>query len=363
MNDTQVVKLLRIGPRVWKTGLAVALTVALVRLTGHNYEVYGAAAATLAVAPSAARSFRTLWNQIQANLIGCLVGAVAILLAGPNPVVIGAMVVFVLFLCQRFGFKELAPMVVTVTLFVMAPHSDSVTTYVFWRLLSVMTGCVVGTAVNALVLPPDYQGATLRAIDRAGLALDQFVLSLSGRLDRPHEIAKAEVLDGASRVEREITEARRLNGLHEESQRPEQERQQEVIDRAIRVMASLLERIQSIHKAALTAERASAYSEQIPEIQEALTDLVGYRKQLFAVLLKHDPVGALPLSLAELERRFVAPAGLPASEAEVEPFFRLYSMRSGVSYMANRLGRLYVAKETALPPALEEAGLGERVTA
>lgn len=354
-------KMLQIGPRLWKTGLAVALTFLLVGLTGHHYEVYGAVAAALAVAPSASRSLRTMTIQIIANLIGGLVGSLAILLFGPNPLVIGATVVLVLLICQQYGWKELAATAVTVTLFVMAPHSDSVTTYTLWRLVSVLIGSVVGTLVNAFILPPDYRVVTLKAIDRAGAALDAFILSIADRLDRPHGIAKAEVLAGAARVEAQITEARQFSLLMSESQPPDEIRQKEVIERAIKVLASLLERIQIIHKAALVAERAAEYPAQLPEIQETLSGLVVYRQELYGMLLEPDRTRTLPPALAELEHRFEAPAGMPTREAEVEPFFRLYRMRSSVSYMANRLGRLHVAKEAALPPMLSDAELAERV--
>jgi|GEM_PF-2928956 len=345
----------RIGPRLWKTGLAVALTFLLVGLTGQHYEVYGCVAAALAVAPSANRSLRTMGNQIVANLLGGLFGSLAILAFGPNPLVIGATVVLVLLICQRFGWRDLATTTVTVTLFVMAPHSDSVTTYTLWRLVSVLIGSVVGTTVNALVMPPDYQSMTVGAVAKAGDALDRFILSVTDRLDDPESITKREILAGAAQVDLQIAEARRLASLLSESHRPEQVGQKEVIERAIKVLSSLLERIQIIHKAGLTAQRAIEYPAMLPEIQRALRALVGHRQALYGALFTPDLNRALPGRLAELEQRFESPAGLPASAEEVEPFFRLYRMRSSVSYMANRLGRLHVAKEAALPPVMPDA--------
>lgn len=362
MKNTRVMSMLQIGPRLWKTGLAVALTVFLVRLTGHDYEVFGAVAAALAVAPSASRSLRTMSNQIVANLVGGLVGTLAMLLFGPNPLVIGLTVILVLMICQRYGLKELAAMAATVTLFVMvAPHSDDVTTYTLWRLISILIGSAVGTLVNAFIVPPDYQAATQRALERAGGELDSFILSVAGRLDQPNVIEKAEILAGAARVESQIAEARRLSLLLAESRRPEQARQKEVIDRAIKVLASLLERIQTIHKASLVAGRSPEYPVQLPEIQAALSALVLYRKQLYGMLLRPDPVQTLGPALLEMERRFESPTGLPASEGAVESFFRLYRMRSSVSYMANRLSRLYVAKEAALPDAVLDGELARSV--
>lgn len=343
-----------IGPRVWKTGLAVSVAILLVRLTGHPYEVYGAVAAALAVAPSASRSLRTMTHQIVANLIGGLIGSLAILLLGPSPLVIGGAVIAVLWLCQHFGYRDLAPMVVTVTLFVMAPHSDSVTTYTIWRLVAVLIGSVVGTAVNYLILRPDYTAATLGALQRAGAAVDDYVRRIAARLAQPHSITKAEILAEAAPVEAQITEARRLSLLLAESGPPLSQQQQELLGRAVKVLASMLERIQIIHKAALHAERAEAYPEQVPEIASALSRLVDCRQHLFSALLDPQCDPAIAATLAELELRFESSAELPACAAEMEPFFRLYRMRSSVSYMANRLDRLRVAMESATPARAEE---------
>ncbi|HWI61252.1 MAG TPA: aromatic acid exporter family protein [Symbiobacteriaceae bacterium] len=351
----------QIGPRLWKTGLAVAITIALVRLAGHGQEVMGAVAAALAVAPSVSRSFRTLTNQLIANLIGCLAGAAVTLLFGPTPLAIGGAVVLVLWICQRFGLKDLALSVVTVTLFVSAPHAESIGIYMLWRFLAVMIGSVAGTAVNAFISPPDYFTATMQAIAEAGQTLDSFILSVTGRLEQPHHIEKAEILATSAKVEALITEARRLSLLLGESQRPEQKHRKEVVDRAIKVLSSLLERTLVIHKAALAASRAAAYTEQLPEIQAALAQVVGRRQHLYASLMRPDAEHTLGPSLAELERRFESAPGLPTCEADADPFFRLYRMRSSVSYMANRLGRLYVAKEAALLPY--GSGLGTSVPA
>lgn len=340
--------MIRIGPRLWKTGLSVALTVFLVRLTGHHYEVYGAVAAALSVAPSPARSLKTAIQQITANMLGGLVGSLAIMLFGPNPLIIGLVVVIILLLCQALHWKELSNVAVTVSLFVMAPHTDSVTTYTLWRLGSVLTGVVVGTAINALIYPPDYQSDTMTAMKRAGKELDRFLLGLARQLDFPEGYSKAEVVADAARVDSRIAEARRFALLMLDARR-DLAPVKPVIDRAVKVLSSMLERGLFIHRASLTAMDAPEYPDQLPEIQDALAALVDYRRELYSNLLTPDREGTLASALAELELRFDAPIAPPENPASLGAFMGLYRMRYGIFYMANRLGRLYVAKETALP--------------
>lgn len=329
----------------------MAVTVFLVRLTGHPYEVYGAVAAALAVAPTASHSVKTMAQQISANLLGGILGTLLIMLFGPQPLVIGAAVVAVLLICQHFGLRNASQAAVTVTLFVMAPHADAVYTYAVWRLFSVLVGLLVGTAVNALVVPPAYGPAAVKAIQKAGEELDAFIMKVTGFLEQPENLAKADVLAGAARVDALIAEARRFYALMDES-----DSRRPVIERSIKVTGSLLERIQIIHKAALTAVQAAEYREQLPGIQSTLAALTGYRKQVYGRLSGSPLEPGFIGEVGMIERQYESPEGLlPERPQEVEAYFRLYRMRSSLSYMANRLVRLSVAMDGAeTGPALAE---------
>lgn len=340
--------MLKVGPRLWKTGLAVALTLAVLRMTGLKYEVFGAIAAVMAVAPSANQSFRNAAELIGVNILGGVVGAAAAMLAGPNPFVIGAVVVGVLLMCQALNWQKVSGAAVTVTLFVMAPHPETAYAYWGWRLLSVVMGSVIGTAVNALIFRPEYWPATAEAIAAAGAELDRFVADVAGRLARPHGYTKAEILAGAARVERSIAEARACAGRLEGAEAG----RRELAERAVKVLASLLERIQIIHKAALSAERLPDYPAAVAEVQAAVSALLNHRQALYAFVLGQAALAPdLAPRLLAIERSFESAMRLPAQPEEAEVCFRLYRMRSSVSYMANRLGRLHVAAAGAAAAA------------
>jgi hypothetical protein len=359
-------KLGPIGPRLLKTGLAVALTVFLIRLTLGKYEVFGALAAVLAVAPSASHSLKNAAQLISANILGGLIGAAAVVTFGPNPVVMGFVVVLVLLLCQTMRWRSVASSAVTVTLFVMAPHVESVYTYTAGRFVAVVIGSLIGTAINAWVARPDHRMPTLAAIRDAGAELDRFSLAVSGQLEKPDALSKAAIKAGAALVEAQLSEARRCFTLLSESAvRGGDTAERAVLERAIQVLASLLERIQIIHKAALAAACAPAYATELPEIREAIHSIVLYRRQLFHQVTDRATLGPLPAAgLAAIELHFEnAMAALPQQPEEAEAYFRLYRMRNSVAYMAQRLGRLCVAAGEAFPePVAEPGALVERIS-
>lgn len=348
--------MIRIGPRLWKTGLAVALAVAVLRLIGGKYEVFGALAAVLAVAPSADRSLKTAVEQIAVNILGGLIGTVAVMLFGPGPLVLGAVVMLVLLLCQMLDWRSAGTAAVTVTLFVMAPHPEAAFAYSGWRLLAVTIGSLCGALVNGLLWPPDYWPATVDAIRRAGAELDAFALDVAARLEQPAIFTKADVLNRVARVEAQVAEVRRLSTLMGDGGAKVN---REVLERSVKVLVSLLERLQIIHKAALTAQRIPEFKEELPEIQAALQAVCESRRRLYEAMLMGtaaDP--RVATQLLALERSFEGAIRLPAQTGVAEGYFRLYRMRSSVSYMANRLGRLAVALEGARTAAMS-AGVEE----
>lgn len=346
----------KIGPRLWKTGLAVALAVLVLRMAGARYEVFGALAAVLAVAPSADRSFKTAAEQIAINMLGGLIGTVAVVLFGPTPLVFGVVVVTVLLVCQALNWRSASGSAVTVTLFVMAPHPEAAFAYSGWRLLSVAVGSLVGALVNALLWPPDYWPATLEAIRRAGAELDSLVVDVAARLEQPGSFTKAEILSRAARVEAQLTEVRRLVALLGDGGGNVK---REVLDRSLKVLGSLLERIQIVHKAALAAQRIDEFRQELPEIQEALQSVCQHRRRLYEAILMGTPTDpVLSTQLLALERTFEGAIRLPEQTEVAEAYFRLYRMRSSVSYMANRLGRLQVALEGSRPDQVAAAAEG-----
>lgn len=349
--------MIKVGPRLWKTGLSVAITVAILRLLGTGYEVFGCLAAVLAVAPSAGHSLRTILELLGVNILGGLIGTAAVMLFGPTPVVVGAVVMAVLLLCQTFKWHRVSTAAVTVTLFVMAPHTEAAYEYALHRLLIVMIGSTVGTLVNALIMRPDYLSATAEAIRASGRELDRFISLVADRLPMPEALTKAEVLAGAARVEGLINEARQLCNLLGEARWFVPNRKREVLERSLKVQVSLLERIQIIHKAALVARKAGDYASALPSIQEGLALVVEHRQALFDALLEQaEPGERLASALLEIERQYESAIRLPDRQEEAEVYFRLYRMRSSVSYMANRLGRLHAAMEGARGEQPETAG-------
>lgn len=349
--------MLQLGPRIWKTGLAVALGVFMARLFGL-YEVYVTLAAAVAIAPTVTRTWKAAVNQIAINVMACLIGGLAILLFGTSPIVQGLAICTVLFLWKVLKVKNPSDGVLSATLFVLAPHpGEHVETYLLLRFISVLLGVVIGVSINHLLMPPKYAEETIAAIKSAGVALDDFMLEVTDHLTRPEEYAKQTILTGSARVHAMIAEAQHYLHLTMESKqtRAPWQHDVELLDRSVRVLSSLLERMLVIHKSSLSASQSPGYQERVLEFQLGMREVVSLRQSVYRRLyggIREEM--AIPL-LDELVRRFEMPPAPPAGPEDMPAYFQRHHMRSSLAESATSLARLHLAMDRTGEMATEAA--------
>lgn len=330
-----------IGHRVLKTGLAVTLSVWLIRLAGQPYEVFAAVSAVSAIAPSRRQSWRAASAALLANLLGAAIGTLALVAAGPHPLTIGAAVIVLIQLCLKLGLQAAVSSALVVSLFIMGPHRDPLLVYTLWRTAAIGIGFAVGLLVNRLVLPRNHEPDVYRALERAGLALDQFAAGLIPRLAKPETYRKPAIKADAAVVQKALDRARLERILWEES--ADLGESGAILDKAINTLNSNLERLQVIHRTALSVADSPLYQQRLPAIQAELATLAGYRRQIFSQLRPPVPQPAL---LAELSRLEQGPNPeefatlVSAHPAEWEVLFRLYRIEYSLAHILGRLRSL-----------------------
>lgn len=339
--------MLQLGPRIWKTSLAVGLGVFLARLLGL-YEVYVCLAAAAAIAPTVDRTWKTAMNQILINVMACVVGGVAILVFGTNPVVIGVAICVTLYLWKLLNVPNTSDGVLSATLFVLAPHpGDHIETYLYLRFISILLGVVMGVLINHLLMPPKYADETLTAIKAAGDALDDFLLKVTDHLTDPQAYAKPAILAASGLVQTRIAEAQHYLHLTTESRQngAPWHHDAELLERCVRVLSSLLERMLVIHKSSLSASQSPGYQERILEFQIGMRELVSLRQSIYSRLYGGAREEMALPQLEELAGRFELPPAPPAGPTDIAAYFQRHHMRSSLSESATSLSRLYLAMD------------------
>ncbi|WP_249872059.1 FUSC family protein [Oceanobacillus saliphilus] len=157
-----------IGPRMVKTGLAVALTLVITGMIGLELELVAAIAAVLAMQPSIMRSFNYIKEVIISNGVGLAFALLGIFLVGNNPISVGAVVIISIAINVSLGLNKTVSLTVLTIVTIMLASGDGVNIiYIIERLSLVAIGVFSAFIVNVLVYPPDHQKILFGMIKKA----------------------------------------------------------------------------------------------------------------------------------------------------------------------------------------------------
>lgn len=122
---------MQLGARVLKTGVAIVFSLFLAELLSLPSPVFAGIAAIFAIQPSIYRSYLTIVEQIQGNLIGAVVAVLFGLFFGHHIVAIGIAAIIVIGIMLKLKLNSsLSLALVTVVVIMVYEGND------FWNLVS-----------------------------------------------------------------------------------------------------------------------------------------------------------------------------------------------------------------------------------
>ncbi|MDW7675096.1 MAG: aromatic acid exporter family protein, partial [Bacillota bacterium] len=155
--------MIRIGLRIWKTGIATAITLLVTSYFSELDPVIAVVTAIISLQPSIAESIKRGWHRIQATLVGAAIGItlgyIAIELTDlwiVLPILAGLGVVLAIFLSNKFKIQEAVISAIAVVA-TMVGITSSIVASGGYRLLSTLLGIIVATIINLIFIPPQYR--------------------------------------------------------------------------------------------------------------------------------------------------------------------------------------------------------------
>lgn len=154
---------LKIGGRILKTGVAVGLALYASHLLHLDPIIFAGIAAAISVQPSLYRSWRNSLEQVQANVVGAIVGIALAVLLGTAPHVIALGIIIVISINLQLKFDRSIPLAMVTVLAIMGSPQDS-----FWevagdRFLLIFIGVLSSITTNVL-FPPRHEKRLLRKL-------------------------------------------------------------------------------------------------------------------------------------------------------------------------------------------------------
>ncbi|GIO25904.1 FUSC family protein [Ornithinibacillus bavariensis] len=147
-----------IGPRMVKTGLAVALTLLVTDLLNLDLEIVAAIAAVLAMQPSIMRSYTYIKEVVISNSIGITFALAGYFLLGNHPLSVGAIVIISIAINIRLGLNKTVSLTVLTIITMMLSGDHGINyLYIIERLSLVAIGVLAAFIINALIMPPDHK--------------------------------------------------------------------------------------------------------------------------------------------------------------------------------------------------------------
>ncbi|ATP41845.1 hypothetical protein CSE16_18470 [Solibacillus sp. R5-41] len=148
---------MKLGARVLKTGVAIVFALFLAELLNVPSPVFAGIAAVFAIQPSIYRSYLTILEQIQANLIGAVIAVSFGLIFGHHIVAIGIAAIIVIGLMMKLKFEKSISLALVTVIAIMEVPGDEFVMFGLIRFGTVMLGVFAAFIVNLIFLPPKYE--------------------------------------------------------------------------------------------------------------------------------------------------------------------------------------------------------------
>lgn len=154
-----------IGPRIWKTGIAVALSIILVDVFNLTTPLLAIVAAIFTIQPSITKSLNHGSKRVVSTFIGGIIGFIAVSYFGSHPLTVGLAVIIAIAIAIKLKLQEgIAMTAITVTA-VMLDVTGDPKFYALDRLVETLIGIGVGVGVNLVFSPPKSEEMIIKDLN------------------------------------------------------------------------------------------------------------------------------------------------------------------------------------------------------
>lgn len=147
-----------IGPRMMKTGLAVALAILVTESLNFELGMVAVITAVIAMQPSIMRSFTYIKETALSTLIGVVFALAGAYILGLHPVSIGITVIIAIAVNIKMGWvKTVNITILTIAIIMLSGDEQIHLMYLIERLSLIFIGISSAFLVNVFIFPPNHQ--------------------------------------------------------------------------------------------------------------------------------------------------------------------------------------------------------------
>ena len=180
---------MKLGARIFKTGIAIVVALFLAETLSLPNPVFAGIAAVFAIQPSIYRSYLTVIEQIQGNLIGAITAVIFVLLFGHQIVIVGFAAVVIILVMLKLGLEKSLSLALVTMIAIMEIKGEAFLSFASLRFVTMVIGVLSAFAVNLLFMPPKYETKLFQAIHQAQDDIIRWI-RLAGRQASEHVATK-----------------------------------------------------------------------------------------------------------------------------------------------------------------------------
>ncbi len=270
---------MKLGARILKTGIAIILSLYVGQLLDSPSPVFAGIAAIFAIQPTIYRSYLTIVEQIQGNIIGALLAVIFVLLLGNHIIIIGLAAIIVIIINLKLKIDNTIGLSLVTLISIMETQSGNFIQFAGIRFTTIMIGVFSAFLVNLVFIPPKYENKLYFKIVNTTEEIIKWI-RLSTRHDYDHQLLKTDIKkfkDSINIMDQFYTMYKEERSYFKKNN-PEKSRKL-VIYRQLNVTAK---------KALDTLKRLHRFENELLQLPETFTQSI--QEQLDSLIYHHEQV-------------------------------------------------------------------------
>ncbi len=329
---------MKLGARIFKTGIAIVFALFLADILQLPHPVFAGIAAIFAIQPSIYRSYLTIVEQIQGNVIGAVIGISFVLLFGHQLVVIGLAAVIIILIMLKLGLEKSISLALVMMIAIMEIKGDDFLSYALLRFLTLIIGVLAAFSVNLLFVPPKYETKLFQSIHSAQDEIIRWT-RLAGRQASEHVATKKSL----NKLKERLSQVDQLYSLFKE-ERSYFKKSSRAKTRKLVIYRQMIATSRSSYDVLKRLHQFENELINLPEhfrmmVQERLDSLLNYHEQLhlkFTGQLKSDKetmnANEDYIQRHEVMEIFVKEIALTKEEEEFSAYHLLHILSAILNY-------------------------------
>lgn len=180
---------MKLGARILKTGVAIVLALFLAQTLNLPTPLFAGIAAIFAIQPSIYRSYKTIIQQVQGNVIGAVIAIIFALIFGNHLIGVGFAAITIIAIMQKLKLGDAVTLALVMMIGIMELPDEHFIIYAVLRFSSMLIGIFSAFLVNMLFLPPKYETKLFQSVHDAQDEIIRWT-RLAGRQASEHSATK-----------------------------------------------------------------------------------------------------------------------------------------------------------------------------